>query len=120
MLRDFAQRQIGHKVLVGMAIGSLLSYVMADPYVATASVLAFGIAELADWALYTVTKRPFKDRVLLSSIVSTPIDTLVFLFVISGLTTGTFVLMVLSKMVAAVAVWAYYHKYRSIESYSLA
>ena len=110
VLRDFAQRQVGHRVLFGMVIGALLSYALADPYVATASVLAFLFAETADWLLYTVTKKPFKDRVLISSLVSTPVDTLVFLFVISGLTTGTFVLMVLSKMIAAVAVWAYYHQ----------
>lgn len=108
VLRDFAQRQVGHYVLFGMAAGAALSYLMADPFVATASVLAFGIAELADWALYTITKKPFKDRVFISSLVSTPVDTLVFLFVISGLTVGTFGLMVLSKMVAAVAVWTYY------------
>lgn len=110
VLRDFAQRQVGHYVLFGMAVGAILSYLLADPFVATASVLAFLLAETADWILYTVTKKPFKDRVLISSLVSTPVDTLVFLFVISGLTTGTFVLMVLSKMVAALAVWAYYRQ----------
>lgn len=113
VLRDFAQRQVGHRVLFGMVAGAVLSYAFADPFVATASVTAFVIAELADWALYTITKKPFKDRVLISSVVSTPVDTAVFLLLISGLTTGTFVLMVLSKMVAAVAVWYYYHKYRT-------
>lgn len=108
VLRDFAQRHHGHWVLIGMGIGAVLSYVLADPYVATASVLAFGIAEAADYMLYTWTKKPFKDRVLVSSLVSTPVDTLVFLFVISGLTGGTFVLMVLSKMLAALVVWYHY------------
>ena len=117
VLRDFAQRQVGHFVLGGMAVGAILSYLLADPFVATASVLAFVLAETADWLLYTVTKKPFKDRVLISSLVSTPVDTLVFLFVISGLTTGTFVLMVLSKMVAALAVWAYYHRRKGFEVY---
>lgn len=108
VLRDFAQRQVGHYVLLGMAAGAFLSYVLADPFVATASVAAFVLAEVVDWMIYTVTKKPFKDRVLVSSLISTPVDTLVFLFIITGLTTGTFVLMVLSKMVAAVAVWVYY------------
>lgn len=108
VLRDYAQRAHGHYVLFGMAGGAALSFLLADPYVATASVAAFVIAELADYVLYTVTKKPFKDRVLISSLVSTPVDTLVFLFVISGLTAGTFGLMVLSKMLAAVVVWVYY------------
>lgn len=47
---------------------------------------------------------------LISSAVSTPVDTAVFLLLISGLTTGTFILMVLSKMVAAGVVWWYYHR----------
>lgn len=108
VLRDFAQRQVGHYVLYGMAAGALLSYLLADPFVASASVAAFVLAELVDWAIYTVTKKPFRERVLVSSLISTPVDTLVFLFIITGLTTGTFVLMVLSKMVAAVAVWWWY------------
>lgn len=110
VLRDFAQRQVGHYVLFGMAAGAVLSYLLADPYVATASVAAFVLAEAVDWMIYTVTKKPFKDRVLISSLISTPVDTLVFLFIITGLTTGTFILMVLSKMVAALAVWWWYRE----------
>lgn len=108
VLRDFAQRQIGHKVIFFMIAGLVLSFILADPSVATASAIAFAVSEGMDWLLYTITKRPFKDRVLLSSAVSTPVDTAVFLGLISGLTLGTFCLMVLSKMVAAAAVWLYY------------
>lgn len=112
VLRDYAQREHGHWVLGGMAAGAALSYLLADPFVASASVAAFVIAEMADYLLYTITKKPFKDRVLISSLVSTPVDTAVFLLMIAGLTTGTFVLMVLSKLVAAYAVWAYYNRQR--------
>lgn len=115
VLRDFAQRRIGHHVLWFMVIGAVLSFLLADPFVAIASVTAFAISELTDWGLYTITKRPFKDRVLLSSVVSTPVDTAVFLGMISGLTAGTFGLMVISKLVAAVAVWFYYHKRQEVE-----
>ena len=45
ILRDFAQKEIGHKVLVAMGIGAILSYIMADPFVAIASVVAFFISE---------------------------------------------------------------------------
>jgi uncharacterized PurR-regulated membrane protein YhhQ (DUF165 family) len=110
VLRDFAQREHGHWVLAGMAAGAALSYILADPYVATASVAAFAISELADYALYTITKKPFKDRVLISSLVSTPVDTAVFLFLISGLTLGTFLLMVAAKLLAAFAIWFYYRR----------
>ena len=113
VLRDFAQRQSGHFVLVGMAAGALLSFALADPFVAYASVAAFVISEVGDWLIYTVTKKPFHQRVLLSSVISTPIDTAVFLYLINGMTWGTFVLMLLAKMLAALVIWAIYQKQAS-------
>jgi queuosine precursor transporter len=100
IVRDYAQRAIGHWVLLGTAIGIAISYVMADPRVATASAAAFAASELSDWAIYSITKRPFAERVLLSSLVAVPIDTLVFLGGIGGLTATGFVVMCLSKLVA--------------------
>ena len=82
VLRDFSQREIGHRVLAAMAVGGLLSYFMADPFVAYASVVAFIISELVDWAVYTFTKRPLKQRILFSSAVGTPIDSAVFMILL--------------------------------------
>lgn len=70
VLRDYAQRQSGHWVLLGMAAGAALSFWLADPFVAVASVAAFAISELSDWAIYTATKKPFHERVLASSLIS--------------------------------------------------
>lgn len=115
VLRDFAQRYAGHYVLLGMVAGAILSYIFANPFVATASVLAFIVAEGADYVLYSLTKRPFRDRVLISSAISTPLDTGVFLLGISGFTWGTFVLMIGSKMLAAVVLWYVAGKERDSE-----
>ena len=120
VIRDFAQRDSGHYVLVAMALATLLSFIMADPFVAVASALAFGASELTDWGIYTATKKPFHQRVLVSSLISTPIDTAVFLLMISGFTGGTFGLMIASKMLAALLIWKVYRerawadRYRSI------
>lgn len=105
VLRDYAQRAIGHRVLWGVVIGAILSWWLADPFVAVASVLAFVSSELADWALYTITKKPFHQRVWVSSLLSTPIDTAVFLLWIDQMHVGTFILMVLSKLIAAAVIW---------------
>ena len=70
--RDFAQREIGHKVVGAMLVAGFLSWWMADPFVALASVTAFMISEFADWGVYSWTKKPFAQRILISSIVSTP------------------------------------------------
>lgn len=108
VMRDFAQRQAGHYVLVAMLIAAGLSFGLADPFVAVASVAAFASSEIIDWGIYTATKKPFHKRVLMSSLISTPIDTAVFLGMISGLTTGTFVLMIAAKLIAAVAIFYFY------------
>ena len=105
ILRDFSQREVGHKVLIAMGIGAALSYIMADPFVAIASVVAFSISEIVDWAVYTYTKRPLRQRILLSSAISTPIDSAVFLSILGFFSPIGFLLMVLGKMVAAIIVW---------------
>ena len=105
ILRDFAQREIGHKVLIAMGIGAVLSYFMADPFVAVASVVAFAISELVDWGVYTFTKRPLKDRILLSSALGTPVDSAVFLLILGFFSPLGFLLMTVAKMLSAIIVW---------------
>jgi len=103
--RDFAQREIGHKVILAMLFAGALSYVMADPFIAVASVAAFLISEFADWCVYSFSKREFHERVLWSSVVGTPLDSVVFLGIIGHLSVTGVVLMTLSKMVGALVVW---------------
>ncbi len=107
IIRDFAQRAVGHWVLLAMLLGCILSYYMADPFVAVASVASFIVSELVDWLAYTFTKKPFHKRVLISSLISTPIDTFVFLAIVNILSPATFVLMVVCKLLTAFGV--YYH-----------
>ena len=59
--RDFAQREIGHRVILAMIVAAGISYVMADPFVAIASLAAFTFSELADWTIYTFTKKEFNS-----------------------------------------------------------
>ena len=74
VVRDYAQREIGHWVIGAMLFAGVLSYFMADPYVALASVAAFLFGEFADWAVFSFTGYPFSKRILLSSSIGTPID----------------------------------------------
>lgn len=103
--RDFAQREIGHRVIIAMLVAAALSYAMADPFVAAASLAAFLISEFADWAVYSFTGKPLAQRVLLSSALGTPIDSIVFLAMIGHLSVVGVVAMTLSKMVGALMVW---------------
>ena len=79
VLRDVTQRSWGHRTLVLMLIAAAISYRLASPQLALASAAAFLVSETLDWAVYTLTKRPFADRVLLSVAISAPVDTALFL-----------------------------------------
>lgn len=101
VLRDYAQRQVGHWILPAMLLGGVISWFMASPQVAMASVCAFLTGEFMDWAVYTYTGRPFSQRVLISSAVGTPVDSVVFLGMVGMLSLTSVVVMTLSKMVAS-------------------
>jgi uncharacterized PurR-regulated membrane protein YhhQ (DUF165 family) len=103
--RDYAQREIGHWVILAMLAAGGVSYLLADPAVAVASVAAFLVSEFADWAVYSVTRRPFAERILWSSAVGTPIDSLVFLGLIGFASVAGVIAMTLSKMIGALLVW---------------
>lgn len=105
VVRDFAQREVGHRILLAMVAGVVISYVMANPYVAVASAAAFLVSELADWAVYSFTGRPLSQRILLSSLLGTPIDSAVFLAGIGLLSPVAVATMTASKMLGALAVW---------------
>jgi len=106
VVRDFAQRDVGHHVLIAMAAAAVISFVMADPYVAAASLVAFVVAETIDWAVYTYDPdRSFRDRVLWSSLISTPIDSAVFLYMIGHFSVTGMILMTLAKLGGALLVW---------------
>lgn len=105
VLRDFAQREIGHSVILAMLFAAAISYFMADPFIAVASLVAFLVSEFCDWAVYTYTKKPFAQRVLLSSALGTPIDSFIFLSMIGIASVQGVVLMTISKMLGALVVW---------------
>jgi uncharacterized PurR-regulated membrane protein YhhQ (DUF165 family) len=105
IIRDYAQRAVGHKVLFAMLAGAGISYFMAGPEIAFASAAAFLVSEMLDWAMYTYTGRPFSQRILLSSLASTPVDSAVFLLCINMAGVGTLCIMTLSKLVGALVVF---------------
>lgn len=105
VVRDFAQRRIGHNILWAMLAGCAISWWMASPALAIASALAFALGELADWAMFTFTKRPFSQRILISSLLGAPLDSLVFLTIIDLATPLGVAAMSLSKLFGALLVF---------------
>jgi uncharacterized PurR-regulated membrane protein YhhQ (DUF165 family) len=106
VLRDYAQRVWGHACLLLMALAAVLSYLLGSPEVALASATAFAVSETVDWLIYTVTRRPFADRVLLSTAASAPVDSTVFLVLAHLFSWQLFTISVASKVSAGLVVWA--------------
>ena len=105
VLRDYAQREIGHKVLLATALAGIPVYYFAGPGLAVASMIAFILSEMTDWAVYTFTKRPLQNRILLSSMFAVPVDTLAFQHLAGYLSPAAFVTEVVSKAIGVAIVW---------------
>lgn len=105
VLRDYAQRQIGHYVLLATLFAGVLTWFMVDPALAVASITAFAISEMADWAIFSFTRRPLQQRILVSSLISVPLDTFAFLYLSGFLTPASFTTELLSKAVGVMTVW---------------
>ncbi len=122
VLRDLAQREIGHKVLILLFIGAGLSYFLAPLEIAVASMVAFMVSELIDWLVFTITKRPLSSRIMLSSLIAAPVDTTLYLvganMVVPGVLTLTSILAsIASKLAAALFVaWLIRRRERRIIS----
>ncbi|CAM2924655.1 VUT family protein [Saccharomonospora xinjiangensis] len=81
VLRDLARESAGRTAVLGaIVVGTILSYVLADSALATASAAAFIVAELLDFAVYEpLRKRGLIVAVVGSNIVGLLADSLIFL-----------------------------------------
>jgi hypothetical protein len=81
ILRDLVQDVAGRKAVVAVILaGAALSYLISDPFIATASAVAFLLSESADFAVYTpLRKRGYIRAAVASNLVGAVVDTVVFL-----------------------------------------
>lgn len=111
-LRDEVQRRLGTRWAFGaVAVGVAISWVLASPFLALASAVAFLVSETLDLLVYT----PLKARgwhpaaVFASGTVGSVVDSVAFLLLAFGSLAhveGQIIGKVLITAVAAVAVWA--------------
>lgn len=108
VVRDFAQRELKHWVWAAMITGLLLSMLTSWIVVVFASAAAFLISETVDWAVYTFSKRPLSQRIMISSLASAPLDQIVFIGLASQIPSqagifawGTIITGILSKLLGA-------------------
>lgn len=113
VLRDGVQVSTGKRwSLFAIVAGAGLSYVTSDPFVALASGIAFLASELVDFGVFTpLRRRSLPAAVLVSSVVSAPVDTVLFLHIAGFAVTweavvGQFIVKTaLALAVAGVLAW---------------
>jgi hypothetical protein len=89
-LRDLLQDRGGVRwVLGGVAAGTAVSFAVADERIAAASGVAFLLAELTDLVVYTpLRRRGWRRALIVSNLVGSVVDTLLFLTVAGFPVTG--------------------------------
>ncbi len=105
VLRDYAQREVGHYILFFTAVAGVLTWFMVDPAIAIASITAFILSETADWGVYSFLRRPLSQRILVSSMIAIPLDTLAFQYLAGYLTPAAFATEIVSKALGVMIVW---------------
>lgn len=82
LARDFVQRHGGIAwAWAAIALGGALSWLLASPALALASTVAFAGSEVVDLLVFTrLRERGLVRAVLISNVVSAPIDTVLFLW----------------------------------------
>jgi uncharacterized PurR-regulated membrane protein YhhQ (DUF165 family) len=101
VLRDLSQRRLGGKVIWLMAAGIAITALMS-PTLAVASGAAFAIGEGIEMVIFTVSGRPFRQRVLWSALPAVVADTFVFLLLAGFFTWSNCLFEILTKMLALV------------------
>lgn len=82
--RDFVQERYGKfGCWAWMLVASGITFAF-NQQLALASVCAFFIAEFSDWLIYTRTRGSFEKRLLVSNLISTPLDSVVFVLLAFG------------------------------------
>lgn len=83
VLRDAVQDTAGRWAAVALIlVGAGLSYLVSDPFIATASGAAFLASELADLAIYTPLRRHgYVRAAVASNVIGAVVDTFLFLSV---------------------------------------
>lgn len=82
--RDFAQRSWGDaQVWIWMIIACMIT-VLFNQSLALASFLAFSFSETVDWFCFKYLNMPFRKRIYISNLFSTPIDSLIFVILAFG------------------------------------
>lgn len=99
ILRDYAQREVGHRVLWATLLGTAITAAMSAQ-LALASGVAFLLSEVLDWAVFSRWPGSFRSRVVASSVIGAPVDSALFMLMAGFFSWPGVAVMTASKLVA--------------------
>ena len=106
ILRDVVQMTLGREIAwVAIAIGSAMSYFLADPFVALASCMAFAVSESTDALIFTplANKGKFLLGITISGYAAGFVDSALFVRIAFGSFDGWWQLGIAKAVVIAIA-----------------
>jgi len=111
VLRDWLHELAGWKwSLFAVLLGSVLSLAFSPPQIAIASAVAFGLAELADLAVYArLRERSRPLAVMASQVVGAALDSAIFVWIAFGsldFSAGTTLAKIYAGALVAMILWA--------------
>jgi uncharacterized PurR-regulated membrane protein YhhQ (DUF165 family) len=86
-VRDFIQRKFGrlktyYVIFSALIVSAITSYLLKDPlWVVIASAITFAISETTDTEIFSRLKTTFANRVLVSGLVGTFLDSTIFVII---------------------------------------
>ena len=86
-VRDFIQQKFGRKktyyvIFLALLVSAITSYLLKDPlWIVFASVITFAISETTDTEIFTRLKTNFANRVLISGLIGTFLDSTIFVII---------------------------------------
>jgi uncharacterized PurR-regulated membrane protein YhhQ (DUF165 family) len=110
VMRDLAQRESKHWVLIAMLVACFISYLLAEKQAAFASVAAFIVGESIDWSIFTFTQKSLSQRILISSLISCPADSIVNLYFLNLLDVANLTTMLVMKLLGVFCLWYYWKR----------
>jgi uncharacterized PurR-regulated membrane protein YhhQ (DUF165 family) len=113
--RDFVQRRYGKwKCWIWMGVACLITTAF-NPKLAVASFGAFVVAEGADWLIYlALEKRPMSHRILTSNLISTPLDSAVFVVLAFGWSWPPIIGQAIIKFACSLLVLPFLRSYKQV------
>lgn len=100
VFRNFAQRELGHWVIIPMLIAGIVSHHVSN--MENATTVAFIAGEVTDMILFTYLRYPLLQRMFWAAILSSPVDSIVFLYMLDDLTLVTVFMLTIVKVIVVI------------------